>query len=89
MVKASAVASDARGTFFKVLCDGRTIRCTGKAEWNPGKQLHVYALVDAARRANEAGTILNIGIMGDGYLAKGFSPSIEDADAWLRGEAGK
>lgn len=75
--------------FFKVCCDGRTSRPTGKSEWKPGKRLHIYELVDAARRANERGEILNIGIMGDGHPAKGFAPSLEDGEAWLRGEEGQ
>ncbi|TSB04575.1 hypothetical protein [Sphingorhabdus contaminans] len=60
----------------------------GDHEFKIGQPIHPFMIANAARRAGESGQVYPIYLIGDGQPSLP-SYSIEQADAWLRGEISK
>lgn len=64
------------------------VALTGNGEVTVGAQPHPFVIANAARRAAESGYLYPIYLLGDGKPSL-LSYSVEQADAWLRGEERK
>lgn len=60
---------------------------TGCREWAAGDHPHPFTIANTVRRASDGGMIYPMFLIGDGVRSH-MSFSIEQAEAWLRGEAG-